>query len=139
MDFLNRFYLCLGGNKLFLEFSFEIGPGTICNWGSSQGGGQVVTGPISGGGSHLEVCEGGHHLLTFTGIYHIIEGVIIFEGIPERFCLCWVSIKGVWCCSDGLWCCSHTCCMWVWYWWWISSGWWRRCFLYWGQYLNCCW
>jgi hypothetical protein len=88
MNLLNRFYLCLGGNKLFLEFSLEIGLSAIHDWGSSQGGGQAVAGLISGRVSHLKVCEGGCHLLTFVGIYCIVKGVIILEGIPERFCLC---------------------------------------------------
>jgi len=95
MNLLNRFYLCLRGNKLFLEFGLEIGPGTICDWGGSQGGGQVVAGPISGGGFYLEMGEGGHYLLTFVSIYHIVEAVIILEGVPERLCLCWVSIEGI--------------------------------------------
>jgi hypothetical protein len=47
MDFLDRFYLCLRGNELFLEFILEIGPGAVIDGGSSQGGGQAVTGPIS--------------------------------------------------------------------------------------------
>ena len=82
MDFLNRFYLSLGGNELFPEFSLEIGPGAIYDWGGSQGSGQVVAGPISSWGSHLEVCESGCNLLSFVGIYRVIEGVIILKGIP---------------------------------------------------------
>ena len=97
MDLLNRFYLHLGGNELFPEFSLEIGLGAICDWSGSQGGGKAVAGPISGGCSYLEVHEGGCHLLTFVGIYHIVEGIIILKGISERFCLCWVSIKGIGC------------------------------------------
>ena len=88
MDFLNRFYLSLGGNELFPKFRLEIGLGAICDWGGSQGSGQAVAGPISGGGSHLKVCEGSCYLLTFVGIYHIVESVIVLEGISERFCLC---------------------------------------------------
>ena len=101
MNLLNRFYLCLGGNKLFLEFSLEIGLSAIHDWGSSQGGGQAVAGPISGRGSYLKVCEGGRYFLPFIGIYRIIEGVIILKGILERFCLCWISIKGIWCYPNG--------------------------------------
>jgi len=97
MDLLNRFYLCLGRNELFLKFSLEISPGAICDWGGPQGGGQAVAGPISSKGSHLKVCEGSHYFLTFVSIYCIVKGVIILEGIPERFCLCWVSIKGIGC------------------------------------------
>jgi len=48
MDFLDGFYLRLRGNELFLEFVLEIGPGAIIDGGSFQGGGQAVTGPISG-------------------------------------------------------------------------------------------
>jgi hypothetical protein len=47
MNLLDGFYLRLGGNELFLEFSLEIDLGAIINKGSSQGSGQMVTGPIS--------------------------------------------------------------------------------------------
>jgi len=124
---------------LFPKFGLKISPGAICDWGGSQGSGQAVTGPISHRGSHLEVCKGHRNFLTFIGIYHIVEGVIVLKCIPERFGLCWVSIKGVGCHPDGSWwCCSHVCCGWVWCWWWVSSGWWRWCLLDWGWYLNRC-
>jgi hypothetical protein len=101
MDFLDGFYLRLRGNELFLEFILKIGPGAIINGGSSQGGGQVVTGPISGRSSYLEVRKGSRDFLSFIGIYSIIDVVIILEGISERFGLHQVSIKGIWCHSNG--------------------------------------
>ena len=88
MNLLNRFYLCLGGNELFPEFSLEIGLGAVCDWGGSQGSGQAVAGPISGRSSHLEVRESGGDFLSLIGIYCVIEGVISLKGIPEGFGLC---------------------------------------------------
>ena len=80
---------------MFPEFSLEIGLGAICDWSGSQGGGKAVAGPISGGCSHLEVRESGCDFLSLIDIDCVIEGVIIFKGIPEGFSLCRVPIKGI--------------------------------------------
>ena len=80
---------------MFPEFSLEIGPGAIRDWGGSQGGGQAIAGPISGRGSHLEVRESGCDFLSLVDINGIIEGVIILKGIPERFGFRRVPIKGI--------------------------------------------
>ena len=85
MDFLNRFYLYLGGNKLFLEFILKIGLGAIIDGGSSQSGGQAVAGPIFSWGSHFEMCKGCCNFLTFIGIYCIIKGTVILKSILEGF------------------------------------------------------
>jgi hypothetical protein len=57
----------------------------------------VVTGLISGRGSHLEVRESGGDFLSLIDINGIIEGVIILKGILEGFGFCWVLIKGIRC------------------------------------------
>ena len=78
-----------------LEFILKFGPSAVIDWGGSQCGGQAVTGPISGQGSHLEVRESGCDFLSLVDINGIIEGVIILKGIPEGFGFCRVPIKGI--------------------------------------------
>ena len=101
MNFLNGFYLCLRGNELFFEFVFESCPCAVIDGGSSQRRGQAVAGPISGWCSHLEVGKGGCNFPSFVGIYRIIDGVIILEGILDRFGFRWVSIEGIYSASKN--------------------------------------
>ena len=74
----------------------ESGPCSKIYWIGGECCLLFVSGPLSGGRSNLEICEGGSDLSIIVRKHAAIEVEIRLEGTPEGFSLVWLPIIGFW-------------------------------------------
>ena len=70
----------------------KIAPGSKVDWIGGQRCFLLVSGPLSGRHSNLEIREGGSNFSIIVRKHAAVEIKICFEGTPEGFNLVWFPI-----------------------------------------------